>query len=133
MQRVVNTKSTTLEVNPFPTEKGVMNMFRTLITLIKPSREGLINTNKLFWCVHVFDYEINLKEILVRIFEEVEGYNKIVIIKNILLELNCEHRILTILVSLYAIVHPKKRLVEISKLLYVWLILMPNGCILRKL
>lgn len=36
-------------------------------------------------------------EILGHTFGEIEGYDEIIIIKNILLELNCEHHIVTIL------------------------------------
>ncbi|MEO1014697.1 MAG: GTP cyclohydrolase I FolE [Pseudomonadota bacterium] len=93
-------------------------------TLIKwagddPSREGLLDTPsrvaKAFeeW----FDgYDVDPEEILARTFEEVEGYDDIVLLKNIRLESYCEHHMAPIIGEAHVAYLPTDRVVGISKL-----------------
>ena len=56
------------------------------------------------------------KEVLSKVFEEVEGYDEMVLIKNIRLESHCEHHIVPILGIAHVAYMPRKRVVGISKL-----------------
>ena len=55
-------------------------------------------------------------EILSKTFEEVKGYDEMVLIKNIRLESHCEHHIVPILGKAHVAYMPKKRVVGISKI-----------------
>ena len=55
-------------------------------------------------------------EILSKTFEEVEGYDEMVLIKNIRLESHCEHHIVPILGIAHVAYMPKNRVVGISKI-----------------
>lgn len=84
-----------------------------------PEREGLIDTPDRF--VRALDewfggYKINPKELLQRTFEEVEGYDNIVILRNIQFESHCEHHITPILGHVSIGYLPNDRVVGISKL-----------------
>jgi GTP cyclohydrolase I len=61
-------------------------------------------------------YKMNPDEILSKTFEEVEGYDEMVIIKNIRLESHCEHHIVPILGIAHVAYMPNKKVVGISKL-----------------
>lgn len=94
---------------------------RTLLSYIgeDPEREGLVDTPKRF--VKAYDdwfkgYKDNPEEILNRTFEEVEGYNDIVLLKNIRLESHCEHHVAPILGTAHVAYLPDRRVVGISKL-----------------
>ena len=84
-----------------------------------PEREGLIETPKRV--VKAYEeffegYKIDPTEILSKTFEEVEGYDEMVLIKNIRLESHCEHHIVPILGKAHVAYMPKKRVVGISKI-----------------
>jgi len=110
-----------IKFNPNPSRNEAMHAVKTLIAWAgdDPNREGLIDTPK-----RVVDaykeffsgYEMNPKEILSTTFEEVEGYDEIVIIKDIRLESHCEHHIVPILGKAHVAYIPNKRVVGISKL-----------------
>ncbi len=94
---------------------------RTLLSYIgdDPDREGLVDTPKRF--VQAYDewfagYSDDPEEILSRTFEEVEGYNDIVLLKDIALESHCEHHIAPILGKVHVAYLPDTRVVGISKL-----------------
>ena len=55
-------------------------------------------------------------KILLKTFEEVEGYDEMVLIKNIRLESHCEHHIVPILGIAHVAYMPKNRVVGISKI-----------------
>ena len=94
---------------------------KTLIEYIgeDPDREGLIDTPKRV--VKSFKefysgYGQNAEELLSKTFEEVEGYNDIVLLKNINFESHCEHHMVPIIGRATIGYYPNKRVVGISKL-----------------
>ena len=93
-------------------------------TLIKwagddPKREGLkdtpkrvINAYKEFFA----GYQSSPEEVLNKTFDEVNGYNDIVMLKNISLHSHCEHHMVPIIGKVHLAYLPVKRVVGISKL-----------------
>ena len=114
-------KSNIVKFNPNPSREEAMNAVKTLIAWAgdNPNREGLIETPKRVVNAYkeFFEgYAINPDEILSKTFEEVEGYDEMVLIKNIRLESHCEHHIVPILGIAHVAYMPNKRVVGISKL-----------------
>ena len=94
---------------------------KTLIEYIgeDPNREGLIDTPKrVIKSFREFysGYGQNPEELLSKTFEEVEGYNDIVLLKNINFESHCEHHMVPIIGRATIGYYPNKRVVGISKL-----------------
>ena len=94
---------------------------RTLISWAgdDPKREGLIETPKRV--VKSYEefyagYDQDPVEILSKVFEEIEGYDEIVLVKDILLESHCEHHMVPILGKAHVAYLPDKRVVGLSKL-----------------
>ena len=82
-------------------------------------REGLIETPKRV--VRAYEqffagYDKDPKEVLSKVFEEVEGYDEMVIVKDIRVESHCEHHMVPILGKAHVGYLPNKRIVGISKL-----------------
>jgi len=120
MQQKTNIKSA-LETYPVPSQEEAMHAVKTLIAWAgdNPNREGLVDTpQRVVDAYREFfeGYTMNPEEILARTFEEVEGYDEMVIIKNIRLESHCEHHIVPILGKAHVAYIPDKRVVGISKL-----------------
>ena len=61
-------------------------------------------------------YDQDPAEILSKVFEEIEGYDEIVLVKDILLESHCEHHMVPILGKAHVAYLPDKRVVGLSKL-----------------
>ena len=61
-------------------------------------------------------YDKDPKEVLSKVFEEVEGYDEMVIVKDIRVESHCEHHMVPILGKAHVGYLPNKRIVGISKL-----------------
>ena len=97
-----------------PTREQAEQAVRTLIEWAgdNPDREGLVETPKRV----AKAYEIDPEEILTKTFEEVEGYDEMVIVKDIRLESHCEHHIVPILGKAHIGYIPNNRVVGISKL-----------------
>lgn len=117
--KTLETKS--LEPYPIPNKEEAMHAVKTLIAWAgdNPNREGLVDTPKRVVEAYkeFFEgYHMNPDEILSRTFEEIEGYDEMVIIKNIRLESHCEHHIVPILGKVHVAYIPDKRVVGISKL-----------------
>ena len=93
-------------------------------TLIKwagddPNREGLIDTpNRVARAYEEFfaGYWENPVDLLERTFEEVEGYDEMVVLKDIRFESHCEHHMVPIIGRAHIGYLPKNRVVGISKL-----------------
>ena len=104
-----------------PSREEAEEAVRTLIcwTGDDPDREGLIETPKRV--VKAYDeffegYEIDPEEVLKKTFEEVQGYDDAVIVRNIRVESHCEHHIVPILGVAHVGYIPNNRVVGISKL-----------------
>ena len=85
-----------------PTREEAQKAVRTLIEWAgdNPEREGLVETPKRV--VKAYEeffagYDDDPEGILRKTFEEVEGYDEMVLVKNIRLESHCEHHIVPIL------------------------------------
>ena len=84
-----------------------------------PTREGLLETPKRV--VKAYEeffsgYNMDPDEILNKTFEEVAGYDEMIIIKDIRLESHCEHHMVPILGKAHLAYIPNNRVVGISKL-----------------
>ena len=84
-----------------------------------PSREGLIDTPARV--VRAYEeyfkgYDEDPEKILGRSFDETEGYDEIVVLKDIYFASHCEHHIAPILGKAHIAYLPKSRVVGISKL-----------------
>ena len=84
-----------------------------------PNREGLLGTPDRVvraWEEFFRGYDENPTEILARTFEEIEGYDEMVMLKDIRFESHCEHHLLPIIGKAHVAYLPSKRVVGISKL-----------------
>ncbi|MDB5371973.1 MAG: cyclohydrolase 1 [Belnapia sp.] len=84
-----------------------------------PTREGLLDTPaRVVRSYEEFfaGYAIDPVALLERTFAEVEGYDEIVLLKNIRLESYCEHHMVPIIGHCHVAYLPAKRVVGISKL-----------------
>ena len=84
-----------------------------------PDREGLLDTPARV--VRAFEeyfqgYNADPQDILQRTFEEVEGYDEMVLLKDIRFESHCEHHMAPIIGKAHVAYLPKSRVVGISKL-----------------
>ena len=107
--------------NKKPTREEAEAAVRTMLawTGDNPDREGLVETPKRV--VRAYEqffagYEMDPNEVLSKVFEEVEGYDEMVIVKDIRVESHCEHHIVPILGKAHVGYLPNKRIVGISKL-----------------
>ena len=104
-----------------PTRKEAEAAIKTLISWVgdDPNREGLIGTPK-----RVIDsyedffsgYNEDPTKILSKTFEEVGGYDDIVVVKDIRVESHCEHHMVPIVGKAHIGYIPDKKVVGISKL-----------------
>ena len=104
-----------------PAIDEVLKAVRTLIlwTGDNPDREGLVETPKRVAKAYkefFSGYEDDPIEILNKTFEEVEGYDDAVIVRDIRLESHCEHHMVPIVGVAHVGYIPNKRVVGISKL-----------------
>tara|TARA_B100000927_G_scaffold19437_1_gene14791 strand:+ start:1801 stop:2385 length:585 start_codon:yes stop_codon:yes gene_type:complete len=109
------------EGNQKPTREEAEEAVRTLISWAgdDPSREGLIETPKRVVKSYEEFYEgygQDPEEILSKVFEEIEGYDEIVLVKDIPLESHCEHHMVPILGKAHVAYLPDQRVVGLSKL-----------------
>tara|TARA_E500000075_G_scaffold126754_1_gene131754 strand:+ start:591 stop:1169 length:579 start_codon:yes stop_codon:yes gene_type:complete len=104
-----------------PTEAEVHDAVRIMLAWAgdDPSREGLIETPKRVaeaYREFFAGYETDPEEILEKTFEEVEGYDEMVLVKDIRVESHCEHHMLPIIGKAHVAYIPTNRVVGISKL-----------------
>ena len=104
-----------------PTREEAEQAVRTLIRWAgdDPDREGLRDTpSRVARSYGEFfaGYEQDPKQILARTFEEVEGYDEIVLLRDIRLESHCEHHMVPIIGRAHVAYLPRHRVVGISKL-----------------
>ena len=84
-----------------------------------PAREGLVGTPERVvraWEEFCVGYNEDPAGMLKRTFEEVEGYDDMVMLRNIRMESHCEHHLVPILGSAHIAYMPDRRVVGISKL-----------------
>ena len=104
-----------------PSQEQVLKAVKTLIEWAgdDPTREGLIETPKrVLKAYNEFfsGYEMDPEAILEKTFEEVEGYDEMVIVKDIRVESHCEHHMVPIIGKAHIGYIPNKIVVGISKL-----------------
>ena len=104
---------------PVPDE--VQEAIRTLIRWSgdDPAREGLMDTPKRVaraWKEYCQGYDENPAIHLERIFEEVGGYNEVVLLKDIPFQSHCEHHMAPIIGKAAIAYLPRDHVVGISKL-----------------
>ena len=84
-----------------------------------PSREGLLETPKRVMNAfreYFNGYNIDSKQVLEKTFGDVEGYDDMVVQKNISLQSHCEHHMAPIVGVAHVAYIPNKRIVGLSKL-----------------
>ncbi|MCU0985475.1 MAG: GTP cyclohydrolase I FolE [Acetobacteraceae bacterium] len=106
---------------PRPTREEAEAAVRTLLlwTGDDPDREGLVDTPARV--VRAYEeffagYETDPVEMLARTFEETDGYDEMVLLRDIRLESHCEHHMVPIIGRAHVAYLPHKRVVGISKL-----------------
>ena len=115
MKKVTKLKSSS------PSIEEAKEAVRTLISWAgdDPEREGLLETpDRVVKAYKQFfaGYSEDPEAILSKTFEEVEGYDEMVIVREIRVESHCEHHIAPILGKAHVGYIPDKRVVGISKL-----------------
>ncbi len=113
-----------VETKQRPSREDAMEAVRTLIAWAgdDPSREGLIDTPKRV--VNAYSewfrgYDMDAEEELSRTFEDVSGYDDMVILREIDVESHCEHHMAPFLGKAYVAYLPTEKVVGISKLVKV--------------
>ena len=104
-----------------PSQAAAEDAVRTLIRWAgdDPSREGLKGTPDRVvraWQEFYRGYDEDPYEILARTFEEIEGYDEMVVLKDIRFESHCEHHLLPIIGVAHVAYLPNTRVVGVSKL-----------------
>jgi len=104
-----------------PTREEAEAAVRTLLrwTGDDPNREGLIDTpSRVVRAYEEFfaGYATDPVELLARSFEETDGYDEMVVLRDIRLESHCEHHVVPIIGRAHIAYLPAGRVVGISKL-----------------
>ncbi len=104
-----------------PSRDAAEQAVRTLIRWAgdDPDREGLVGTpDRVVRSYEEFfaGYDQDPREILQRTFEEAEGYDEMVVLRDIRLESHCEHHMVPIIGRAHVAYLPDRRVVGISKL-----------------
>lgn len=104
-----------------PSAEEAMEAVRTLIRWAgdNPAREGLIDTPKRV--IEAYEefysgYAEDPDGVLAKTFEEVAGYDEIVLLKNMEFESHCEHHMVPIIGRAHIAYLPNKKVVGLSKL-----------------
>ena len=104
-----------------PSKEEAMKAVKTLISWAgdNPSREGLIDTPKRV--VEAYEeffsgYNEDPYKVLDKTFSDVEGYDDIIILRDINIETHCEHHIVPILGVAHVAYLPSEKVVGLSKL-----------------
>ena len=102
-------------------DKEAEEAFRTILKWIgeDPLREGLIETPKRVtkaYKEYFQGYKQSTEEILSKTFGDVEGYDDMVVEKNITVESHCEHHMAPIIGVAHVAYIPKNTVVGLSKL-----------------
>jgi GTP cyclohydrolase I len=109
------------EQNKKVSDKEAEEAFKKILTWMgeDPSREGLLETPKRVVKAYkefFSGYNEDANKILEKTFGDVEGYNDMVIQKNISVQSHCEHHMVPIIGMAHVAYIPKDRVVGLSKL-----------------
>ena len=115
------TRACPVSADSRPSEAQARAAVKTLIRWAgdDPQREGLVETPSRV--VHAYQqffegYDVDPVALLQRTFEEVDGYDEIVLLRDIRFDSHCEHHMMPILGHAHVAYLPERRVVGISKL-----------------
>ena len=118
---IKNNNENVIKFNPNPSREEAMRAVKTLIAWAgdDPEREGLIETPKRV--VKAYEeffagYEQDALKVLGKTFEDVNGYDDIVFLRDINIDSHCEHHMVPIAGKAHVAYLPKNKVVGISKL-----------------
>ncbi len=121
-----------------PTRQEAEAAVKTLLSFVgeNADRPGLLETPKRV--VRAYEdwfsgYNDDPKEVLSKTFDELEGYDEIIMLRDIRIESHCEHHIAPFIGSAHVAYLPNKRVVGISKLARITRIYMKRMQIQEKL
>ena len=102
-------------------DKEAEEAFKTILTWLgeDPNREGLLETPKRVmkaYKEYFAGYKVDPSKILDKTFGDVDGYDDMVIQKNISIQSHCEHHMAPIIGKAHVAYIPKERVVGLSKL-----------------
>jgi GTP cyclohydrolase IA len=120
MKLVKDTEGKILEANKV-SDKEAEEAFKTILTWLgeDPNREGLLETPKRVmkaYKEYFAGYKVDPSKILDKTFGDVDGYDDMVIQKNISIQSHCEHHMAPIIGKAHVAYIPKERVVGLSKL-----------------
>ena len=120
MKLVKETDEKILETNKV-SDKEAEEAFKTILSWLgeDPNREGLLETPKRVmkaYKEYFGGYKIDPTKILDKTFGDVDGYDDMVIQKNISVQSHCEHHMAPIIGKAHVAYIPKDRVVGLSKL-----------------
>ena len=120
MKLVKDNESKIIEANQV-SDKEAEDAFRTILSWLgeDPKREGLLETPKRVmkaYKEYFAGYKVDPNKILDKTFGDVDGYDDMVIQKNISIQSHCEHHMAPIIGKAHVAYIPKERVVGLSKL-----------------
>jgi GTP cyclohydrolase I len=120
MKLVKDTEGKILDANSV-SDKEAEEAFKTIITWLgeDPNREGLLETPKRVmkaYKEYFSGYKVDPSKVLEKTFGDVDGYDDMVIQKNISIQSHCEHHMAPIIGKAHVAYIPKERVVGLSKL-----------------
>ena len=120
MKLVKDTDNKNLEANKI-SDKEAEEAFKTILAWMgeDPNREGLLETPKRVvkaYKEYFAGYKEDPNKILDKTFGDVDGYDDMVIQKNISVQSHCEHHMAPIIGKAHVAYIPKERVVGLSKL-----------------
>ncbi|MDC0945174.1 GTP cyclohydrolase I FolE [Candidatus Pelagibacter sp.] len=120
MKLVKDTDNKTLEPNKV-SDKEAEEAFKKILTWLgeDPNREGLLETPKRVmkaYKEYFAGYKVDPSKVLDKTFGDVDGYDDMVIQKNISIQSHCEHHMAPIIGKAHVAYIPKERVVGLSKL-----------------
>ena len=120
MKLVKDNDGKTIEANQV-SDKEAEDAFRTILSWLgeDPSREGLLETPKRVmkaYKEYFAGYKVDPDKILDKTFGDVDGYDDMVIQKNISIQSHCEHHMAPIIGKAHVAYIPKERVVGLSRL-----------------
>ncbi len=120
MKLVKNTDNKIIET-PDVSDKEAEQAFKTILKWLgeDPNREGLLETPRRVmkaYKEYFGGYKVDPNKILDKTFGDVDGYDDMVIQKNISVQSHCEHHMAPIIGKAHVAYIPKERVVGLSKL-----------------